>query len=51
MSPHLLCRGTGVSSTAMDHSRVAQMILNGGELGGKRLLSPTAVRLMATDHV
>ena len=29
----------------------AQMLVNGGELNGKRLLSPRTVDLMATNHV
>ncbi len=43
--------GAGLSSTAPDYARFAQMILNKGELGGKRLLSPTTVKLMTMDHV
>ena len=34
----------GLFSTARDLSRYAQMLLNGGELGGKRILSPLTVR-------
>lgn len=40
----------GLSSTAADYFRFAQMILNGGELDGVRLLSPTTVNLMITNH-
>jgi CubicO group peptidase (beta-lactamase class C family) len=40
----------GLSSTAADYWRFAQMILNGGELDGVRLLSPTTVNLMVTNH-
>jgi CubicO group peptidase (beta-lactamase class C family) len=43
--------GGGLSSTAIDYARFAQMILNKGELDGKRLLSPTTVKLMTMDHV
>ena len=43
--------GGGGVSTAADYLRFCQMMLNGGELGGKRLLSPTTVRLMASDHL
>ncbi len=42
--------GAGLSSTALDYARFAQMILNGGELGGQRLLSPATVKLMTMDH-
>ncbi len=31
--------------------RFAQMLVNGGELNGKRLLSPRTVDLMASNHV
>jgi CubicO group peptidase (beta-lactamase class C family) len=35
-----------LNSTAEDYYKFAQMLLNKGELGGKRLLSPSAVELM-----
>jgi len=41
----------GLSSTAADYFRFGQMLANGGELDGKRLLSPRAVELMASNHV
>ena len=40
----------GLSSTAGDYFKFSQMILNGGELNGTRLLSPTTVNLMITNH-
>jgi len=40
----------GLSSTTSDYFRFAQMILNGGELDGVRLLSPSTVNLMITNH-
>lgn len=40
----------GLSSTARDYFRFAQMILNGGELDGVRLLSPSTVNLMISNH-
>ena len=40
----------GLSSTATDYFRFAQMILNEGELDGVRLLSPSTVNLMITNH-
>lgn len=43
--------GAGLSSTARDYSRFLQMLLNGGELEGVRLLSPVTVELMTTDHI
>jgi CubicO group peptidase (beta-lactamase class C family) len=41
----------GLSSTAADYFRFAQMLVNGGELDGKRLLSPRGVELMGSNHV
>ena len=40
----------GLSSTAGDYFRFSQMILNGGVLNGVRLLSPTTVNLMISNH-
>ncbi|MGD8872355.1 MAG: serine hydrolase domain-containing protein [Gemmatimonadota bacterium] len=40
----------GLSSTVEDYFRFSQMILNGGELNGARILSPTTVNLMITNH-
>jgi CubicO group peptidase (beta-lactamase class C family) len=41
----------GLSSTAADYFRFAQMLLNGGELNGHRILSPRSVELMSTNQV
>jgi CubicO group peptidase (beta-lactamase class C family) len=41
----------GLMSTAEDYLQFAQMLLNGGVLNGKRLLSPRTVELMASNHV
>jgi enterochelin esterase family protein len=41
----------GLISTAEDYFRFAQMLANGGELDGKRLLSPRAVALLSANHV
>jgi CubicO group peptidase (beta-lactamase class C family) len=41
----------GLTSTAGDYFRFAQMVLNGGELDGVRLLSPKTVNLMITNHI
>lgn len=43
--------GAGGLSTAMDYARFLQMILNGGELDGVRILSPKTVELMTVNHV
>ena len=41
----------GLISKAEDYARFGQMLANGGELDGKRLLSPRAVELMSSNHV
>ncbi len=43
--------GGGLCSTVGDYLRFCQMLLNGGELDGKRLLKAGTVRLMTRDHV
>jgi CubicO group peptidase (beta-lactamase class C family) len=43
--------GAGLLSTARDYGRFLQMLLNGGELEGVRLLSPKTVELMTVNHV
>jgi CubicO group peptidase (beta-lactamase class C family) len=43
--------GAGAVSTAADYLRFSQMLLNGGELDGQRILSRTTVALMASDHL
>lgn len=43
--------GAGLLSTATDYARFLQMLLNGGELNGARILSPATVSLMTTDHL
>jgi len=42
--------GGGVLSTAADYSRFAQMLLNGGELDGVRILGRKTVELMTSSH-
>lgn len=43
--------GGGLTSTAADYLRFAQMLLNGGELDGVRILAPATVQLMTTNHL
>jgi len=43
--------GAGLVSTAGDYARFLQMLLNGGELDGARILSPATVSLMTRDQV
>lgn len=47
----LFSGGGGLYSTADDYIRFAQMLANGGELDGERILSPRTVELMASNHV
>jgi CubicO group peptidase (beta-lactamase class C family) len=46
-----LSGGGGTVSTAMDYARFAQMLLNGGQLEGVRLLGPRTVAFMTADHL
>ena len=43
--------GGGLAGTAADYVRFCQMLLNGGELDGVRILAPKTVALMASDHL
>src|SRR3984893_8264164 len=43
--------GGGLMSNAEDYLQFGQMLVNGGQLNGKRLLSPTTVELMSSVHV
>lgn len=49
--PKLLSGGGGLVSTSTDYHRFAQMLLNEGELEGTRILSPSTVRLMTSNHI
>src|SRR5262249_14363975 len=46
-----LSGGGGLVSTARDYLRFAQMLLNGGELEGKRMLRKETVRDMTTNQL
>jgi CubicO group peptidase (beta-lactamase class C family) len=43
--------GGGLVSTITDYARFVQMLLNGGELDGKRYLSAAAFKDMTSDHI
>jgi len=43
--------GAGGVSTAADYLRFSQMLLNGGQLDGVRVLSRSSVTLMVSDHL
>jgi CubicO group peptidase (beta-lactamase class C family) len=41
----------GLITTAEEYAKFGQMLLNGGELNGKRLLSPRTVEYMSAVHI
>lgn len=43
--------GAGLSSTLYDYAIFMQMLLNGGEYNGKRILSRHSVRMMTTNQI
>jgi CubicO group peptidase (beta-lactamase class C family) len=43
--------GGGLAGTAADYMRFCQMLLNGGELDGVRILAPKTIALMASNHL
>jgi CubicO group peptidase (beta-lactamase class C family) len=43
--------GAGAVSTAGDYLRFCQMLLNGGTLDGVRIMSPSTIKLMTSDHL
>jgi CubicO group peptidase (beta-lactamase class C family) len=47
--PALSSGGGGLVSTTTDYMRFCQMLLNGGQLDGARILSPLTVELMHTN--
>ena len=49
--PTMPSGGGGMVSTAEDYYRFAQMLANGGELDGKRVLAPSTVKLLASNHL
>ena len=51
IAPENASGGAGAVSTASDYMRFLTMLLRGGELDGKRILSPTTISLMTSDHL
>lgn len=49
--PALLSGGGGLVSSTMDYMRFSQMVLNGGELDGVRILSPLTIDLMRRNQL
>ena len=47
----LLSGGGGLVGTTGDYLRFCQMLVNGGELDGRRILSRKTVELMSTNHL
>jgi CubicO group peptidase (beta-lactamase class C family) len=43
--------GQGMVASAADYHRFAEMLRRGGELDGVRLLAPSTVRMMASNHL
>lgn len=48
--PQLIMPGGGLVSTVSDYARFCQMLVNGGELDGVRLLGPKTVALFSMNH-
>jgi len=51
VEPGLAAGGSGMFSTIGDYARFAQMLLNGGELEGVRILGRKSVELMTANHL
>jgi CubicO group peptidase (beta-lactamase class C family) len=49
--PGMPSGGGGTVTTAEDYFRFAEMLANGGELNGVRILSPASVQLMSSNHL
>ncbi len=49
--PAMFMGGGGMVANTMDYLRFAQMLLNGGELDGVRILKPETVKLMMTNQL
>lgn len=49
--PTFFSGGGGLVSTATDYYRFCQMLLNGGELDGVRLLGPETIKYMTKNHL
>ena len=49
--PTMPSGGGGIVATAEDYFRFAEMLANGGELNGVRILSPASVQLMSSNHL
>lgn len=50
-APSMPSGGGGLFSTAQDYWHFAQMLLNEGTFKGKRILAPSSVKLMRSNHL
>jgi CubicO group peptidase (beta-lactamase class C family) len=51
VEPKMHSGGGGLVSTLYDYALFSQMMLNGGEMNGVKLLSPKTVELMTSNHL
>jgi CubicO group peptidase (beta-lactamase class C family) len=49
--PSFVSGGGGLCSTAADYLTFCRALINGGELGGIRLIGPKTLRLMTSNHL
>jgi CubicO group peptidase (beta-lactamase class C family) len=49
--PSLISGGGGLCSTAADYLTFCRTLINGGELGGVRLIGPKTLALMTSNHL
>ncbi|MBV8159098.1 MAG: beta-lactamase family protein [Dyella sp.] len=49
--PALASGGSGLVSTAHDYLRFCRMLLNGGTIDGRQILSPKTIALMTLNHL
>jgi CubicO group peptidase (beta-lactamase class C family) len=49
--PSLISGGGGLCSTAADYLTFCRALINGGELGGVRLIGPKTLALMTSNHL
>ncbi|KHK49573.1 beta-lactamase [Ralstonia sp. A12] len=50
-APALASGGSGLVSTAHDYLRFCRMLLNGGTIDGRQILSPKTIELMTLNHL
>lgn len=50
-APKMPSGGSGLYSTAEDYYHFAQMLLNGGEFNHQRILAPSSVKVLRSNHL